>query len=136
MSKTLAVATVLSSETFTNGSAADAAASTCTNWNTLQDLTGKYAASADTIGKDGYEKLYYSSETVTVNFDIADKTSVTIGDGKLMIDKDTPVKLVNGEEYGFTLSPDSKAKYGATDVSSTFKVDSKTTSFTVSASTE
>lgn len=137
MSKTLAVATVLSSETFTNGSTADAAASTCTNWNTIQDLTGKYAASADTIGKDGYGKLYYSSETVTVNFDIADKTSVTIGDGDLKIDKDTPVKLVIGEEYGFTLSPeDSTAKYGTATVEDTFKVDSETTSFTVSAAAE
>ena len=133
LSTTLTVATVLSGETFMNGTTTVTAASTFSNWNEQYDLTGAYATNADLIGKSTSHEVYYCSTPVTITFDIASGTSVTIGDGDMKIDKDVGVKLVNDEEYAIKLSTGATAKYGTEVVEDTFKVDSKTTSFTVSS---
>ena len=132
LSTTLTVSTVLSGETFMNGTTAVTAASTFSNWNDKEDLTGTYVANTDVIGKVGGHEIYYCSSPVTVSFDIASGTSVTIGDGDLKIDKDADVKLVNGEDYAIEITGGT-AKYGSTDVTTTFKVATGTTTFTVTA---
>ena len=121
--------TVLAAETIVNGNTEVKDASTVTNWNTVDDLTGKYLDATTNVGSTGAERVYYNTNTVSITFTVPADADLKVG-GLEIKDKDV-IKLVIGETYDVDLTGGT-AKYGSVDVDTTFTPAKDVTAFTVS----
>ena len=96
----VAIDTVLSEESFVNGTTAVPSASDSVNWNQKEDYLEEMVADNKNIGESGYETVNYQTSTVKVTFTLAADTTLSL-DSK-SITNGNVLTLVVGHSYTIT----------------------------------